>query len=177
VFRRTRATPCLWPLCSSALRLFGSSAAQLLGRLAQAGVARHETARLGPLLGARPVRLWTITPAGAACLAARDCCRHLETASTFCTVNLLCGASRSIGTRVGAFYAFGRMQSKASGSYCMSAPTACFERDTRNARWRRGTTHTSRAGSSHPSLARERGNWDAWLTAVRAPAEDGEDPR
>jgi hypothetical protein len=48
-----------------------ASAAQLLGRLARAGVARYETARLGPLLSARPVRLWTITPAGAAALADR----------------------------------------------------------------------------------------------------------
>jgi len=44
------------------------SAAQLLLRLRSAGLARCETARAGPLVGSRGVRLWTLTPAGLAFL-------------------------------------------------------------------------------------------------------------
>jgi len=40
------------------------SAAQLLLRLRTAGLARYETAKPGPVVGARGVRLWTLTAAG-----------------------------------------------------------------------------------------------------------------
>ena len=40
------------------------SAAQLLARLRSAGLAKYQLARLGPLLGSQPMRLWTVTPAG-----------------------------------------------------------------------------------------------------------------
>jgi len=38
--------------------------AQLLARLRRAGLAHYQVTRLGPLLGSRPVRLWTVTAAG-----------------------------------------------------------------------------------------------------------------
>ncbi len=47
------------------------SAAQLLLRMRSAGLARHETARAGPLVGSRGVRLWTLIPAGLALLNGR----------------------------------------------------------------------------------------------------------
>ncbi len=46
--------------------------AQLLARLQRAGLAAYQVSRLGPLLGSRPVRLWTLTGAGRAFVASRD---------------------------------------------------------------------------------------------------------
>src|SRR5437870_4657417 len=45
--------------------------AQLLARLYRAGLARYQLSRLGPLLGSRPVRLWTLSAAGRALVATR----------------------------------------------------------------------------------------------------------
>jgi hypothetical protein len=45
--------------------------AQLLARLRRAGLAQDQASRLGPLLGSRPVRLWTLTADGRAFLASR----------------------------------------------------------------------------------------------------------
>jgi Replication-relaxation len=45
--------------------------AQLLARLRRAGLAEYRTARLGPLLGSRPIRLWALSAAGYAVLATR----------------------------------------------------------------------------------------------------------
>ena len=45
--------------------------AQLLARLRRAGLANYQASRLGPLLGSRPVRLWTLTADGRAFLASR----------------------------------------------------------------------------------------------------------
>jgi Replication-relaxation len=47
------------------------SAAQLLARLRGVGLAQYQIARLGPLLGSKPLRLWTLTPAGRAVLDGR----------------------------------------------------------------------------------------------------------
>src|SRR5712691_179013 len=45
--------------------------AQLLARLRRAGLAQDQASRLGPLLGSRPVRLWTLTADGRAFVASR----------------------------------------------------------------------------------------------------------
>ena len=45
--------------------------AQLLARLRRAGLAQDQASRLGPLLGSRPVRLWTLTAEGRAFVASR----------------------------------------------------------------------------------------------------------
>src|SRR5436305_1499860 len=45
--------------------------AQLLARLRRAGLVQDQASRLGPLLGSRPVRLWTLTAAGRAFVASR----------------------------------------------------------------------------------------------------------
>src|ERR1700737_4826374 len=45
--------------------------AQLLARLRRAGLAQDQSSRLGPLLGSRPVHLWTLTDGGRAFLAGR----------------------------------------------------------------------------------------------------------
>src|SRR5712691_10354018 len=45
--------------------------AQLLARLRRAGLANYHVSRLGPLLGSRPVRLWTLTADGRVFLASR----------------------------------------------------------------------------------------------------------
>ena len=54
--------------------------AQLLARLRRAGLAHDQTARLGPLLGSRPVRLWTLTAAGRAFVASRGPSAHANDA-------------------------------------------------------------------------------------------------
>jgi len=55
--------------------------AQVLARLRHAGLARYQTSRLGPLLGSRPVRLWTLTAAGHALVASRGPLPSAEDAS------------------------------------------------------------------------------------------------
>ncbi|MDQ6669716.1 MAG: replication-relaxation family protein [Chloroflexota bacterium] len=45
--------------------------AQLLARRRRAGLANYQAFRLGPLLGSRPVRLWTLTADGRAFVASR----------------------------------------------------------------------------------------------------------
>ena len=45
--------------------------AQLLARLRRGGLAQDQASRLGPLLGSRPVHLWTLTADGRAFLASR----------------------------------------------------------------------------------------------------------
>ena len=47
------------------------STMQLLARLRRAGLVQHQAFSLGPLLGSRPVRLWTLTAAGNAFLTRR----------------------------------------------------------------------------------------------------------
>src|SRR5438105_1278076 len=54
------------------------STAQLLARLRRAGLVRHQAFRLGPLLGSRPVRLWTLTAAGDAFLTRRGLASSFE---------------------------------------------------------------------------------------------------
>jgi len=46
--------------------------AQLLARLRRAGLARDQASRLGPLLGSRPIHLWSLTSAGRTFIATRD---------------------------------------------------------------------------------------------------------
>lgn len=41
------------------------SSAQLLARLRAVGLAQYQVRRLGPLLGPRPIRLWSLTSAAA----------------------------------------------------------------------------------------------------------------
>ena len=69
--------------------------AQLLARLRRAGLAHYQAFRLGPLLGSRPVRLWTLTAAGHAVVAeqARYACRSQAEVSCL-TESLNVGASR-----------------------------------------------------------------------------------
>jgi hypothetical protein len=47
------------------------SVAQLMARLRAAGLAHYEMVRPGPVVGSRPVRLWTLTKAGKAMVAMR----------------------------------------------------------------------------------------------------------
>jgi hypothetical protein len=54
------------------------SAAQLLARLGDAGLVQHQMVRPGPLVGSRPVRLWTLAPAGSAILTTRGLTVALE---------------------------------------------------------------------------------------------------
>ena len=46
-----------------------ATTAQLLARLRRAGMAQFETVRLGPVLGSRPLRLWSLTDTGRAFVA------------------------------------------------------------------------------------------------------------
>ena len=46
-----------------------ASTSQLLTRLRRGGMVRHETGRPGPLLGSRPLRLWSLTNTGRAFVA------------------------------------------------------------------------------------------------------------
>src|SRR5690348_8507189 len=46
--------------------------AQLLARLHKARLATYKVYRLGPLLGSRPVRLWTLTDSGRSFLSSRN---------------------------------------------------------------------------------------------------------
>src|SRR5262245_13260959 len=59
---------CPWmptDVTASLLRLRHTrSVAQLLRRLARAGLVRYQTFTLGPLVAVGPLRLWTGTPAG-----------------------------------------------------------------------------------------------------------------
>src|SRR5947209_6646968 len=57
---------------------YARSAAQLLARLRSARLAQYRVTRLGPLLGSRPVRLWTLTPAGQAVLTSRGLAPSLQ---------------------------------------------------------------------------------------------------
>jgi hypothetical protein len=55
--------------------------AQLLSRLRRASLIQYQEVTLGPLLGPRPVRLWTLTAAGRALVATRGPVARAETST------------------------------------------------------------------------------------------------
>jgi hypothetical protein len=57
------------------------SAAQLLTRLRGLDLARYQIARLGPIVGSQPTRLWAVTPAGQAVLTGRGLGPSLQDAA------------------------------------------------------------------------------------------------
>src|ERR671928_171331 len=68
---RPRWTASPTDVVAALLRLrHARSAAQLLRRLRAAGLAGYETVRPGPLVESRGLRLWSLTPAGRAMVAA-----------------------------------------------------------------------------------------------------------